>query len=124
MLETASRYEDIIDTTLQVFAGQIMGTSVGTHVFVKYGWRAAASLSVAWTGFCLLVMLARGPHCSRYTWFGYEGGFRVREQQPAVATPLDGPPTRHETSRASVGEKPALDIESSEAKVSEVKDIV
>lgn len=62
--------------------GQIMGTSVGTKVFVKFGWRPAAALSVAWTGFTLVVMLVRGPHCSRYTWFGYEGGLNVRKTPP------------------------------------------
>ena len=56
-----------------------MGTASGTHVFVKYGWRPAAALSVAWSGFTLVVMLARGPHCRRYTWFGYEGGLEARK---------------------------------------------
>lgn len=56
-----------------------MGTSVGTQVFVKFGWRPAAALSVAWTGFTLVIMLIRGPHCSRYTWFGYEGGWNMRK---------------------------------------------
>lgn len=55
-----------------------MGTSVGTEVFVKYGWRPAAALSVAWSGFTLVVLFLRGPHCSRYTWFGYEGGWALR----------------------------------------------
>lgn len=69
-------------TIHQVFIGQIMGTAVGTEVFVKYGWRPAAALSVAWSGFTLIVMLARGPGCKRYTWFGYEGGLRLRKANP------------------------------------------
>jgi len=40
----------------------------------------------------LFILLLRGPHCERYTWFGYEGGFSIRrkctvspeEQSPAV----------------------------------------
>jgi len=56
-----------------------MGTSVGTLVFVNYGWRAGAGLSVAWTGWILFVLLVRGPHCQRYTWFGYEGGLESRK---------------------------------------------
>lgn len=64
---------------LSIFIGQVMGTSVGTLVFVKYGWRAGAGLSVAWTGWILLVLLVRGPHCQRYTWFGYEGGLESRK---------------------------------------------
>ena len=51
-----------------------MGTYVGTQVFVKFGWRAAAVLNMALYGFQLFVLLLRGPHCKRYTWFGYEGG--------------------------------------------------
>ena len=27
----------------------------------------------------LVVLLARGPHCNRYTWFGYEGGMECRK---------------------------------------------
>lgn len=56
-----------------------MGTAVGSHVFVRYGWQASAGLNMAWYGFGLLVLLARGPHCSRYTWFGYEGGLEARK---------------------------------------------
>ena len=56
-----------------------MGTSVGTQVFVKFGWRAAAVLNMALCGFQLFVLLLRGPHCKRYTWFGYEGGLEPRK---------------------------------------------
>ncbi|OBZ71091.1 putative uncharacterized transporter YgaY [Grifola frondosa] len=68
---------------LSLFIGQVMGTSVGTQVFVKYGWRPAAALSVAWTGWTILVILARGPHVPRYTWFGYEGGCELRKSRLA-----------------------------------------
>ena len=30
-------------------------------------------------GFQLFVLLLRGPHCKRYTWFGYEGGLEPRK---------------------------------------------
>jgi hypothetical protein len=30
-------------------------------------------------GFELLVLLLRGPHCPRYTWFGYAGGVSARK---------------------------------------------
>ena len=56
-----------------------MGTSVGTHVFLKYGWRAAAALNMALNTFELAILLVRGPHCSRYTWLGYEGGIEPRK---------------------------------------------
>ena len=56
-----------------------MGTSVGTLVFVKFGWRAAAGLNMALYGFQFFVLLLRGPHCKQYTWFGYEGGLEPRK---------------------------------------------
>ncbi|PBK67230.1 MFS superfamily [Armillaria solidipes] len=63
---------------LSLFLGQVMGTSAGTKVFVKYGWRAGAALSLGWAGWQLFVLLLRGPHCDRRTWFGYEGGIEAR----------------------------------------------
>lgn len=30
-------------------------------------------------GFQLFILLLRGPHCQRYTWFGYEGGLSARK---------------------------------------------
>ncbi|EDR01812.1 MFS DHA1 transporter [Laccaria bicolor S238N-H82] len=59
---------------LSFYVGQIMGTSVGTMVFVRYGWRASSALGMGWYAMQILVLLARGPHCKRYTWVGYEGG--------------------------------------------------
>ncbi|KAI0775578.1 MFS general substrate transporter [Trametes elegans] len=64
---------------LALFIGQVMGTSVGSQVFTEYGWRPDASLNLAWTGFTLIVLLARGPHCSRFTWLGWEGGSALRK---------------------------------------------
>ena len=51
---------------MQLFIGQVMGTSVGTRVFVQYGWRAASAVSMAWFGFQLAILLLRGPHVERY----------------------------------------------------------
>lgn len=65
---------------LSIFIGQIMGTAVGTKVFVADGWREAAALSLGWTGLQLIVLLLRGPHVGRYTWFGYEGGREWRKK--------------------------------------------
>lgn len=64
---------------LSLFIGQVMGTSVGSEVFIKYGWRAGAALSLGWSGWQLLMLLLRGPHCDRRTWFGYQGGLEPRK---------------------------------------------
>ncbi|EKM53480.1 uncharacterized protein PHACADRAFT_125251 [Phanerochaete carnosa HHB-10118-sp] len=74
-----SRMNSVVQ--LSVFVGQIMGTAVGTEVFLKDGWRPAAALSVGWSGFTLIVLLLRGPYCKRYTWFGYDGGRGLRKSK-------------------------------------------
>ncbi|KAK0503642.1 MFS superfamily [Armillaria luteobubalina] len=62
-----------------LFLGQVMGTSAGTKVFVRYGWRAGAALSLGWAGWQLFVLLLRGPHCGREMWFGYGGNIEAHE---------------------------------------------
>lgn len=89
----------VFSNDAQVFLGQIMGTAVGTEVFIKYGWRPAAALSVAWSGFTLVVMLVRGPHCARYTWFGYEGGWELRKSRIGQA---EGEGPRQDVEKANV----------------------
>lgn len=103
MLETFEKRPLKLMRYTQVFLGQIMGTSVGTQVFVKYGWRPAAALSVAWSGFTLVVMLLRGPHCSRYTWFGYEGGLRLRKEAQSAPTPTAEKMPAATGSKADIG---------------------
>ncbi|KAI0056397.1 MFS general substrate transporter [Artomyces pyxidatus] len=65
---------------LFIFIGQVMGTAVGTKLFVQHGWRASAILMLSWTVWQLFVLLLRGPHCERYTWFGYQGGLEWRKR--------------------------------------------
>lgn len=80
-----STFERSCLLVMQIFIGQVLGTSVGTHVFINFGWRAGAALGLGWTAWQVLILLLRGPHCRRHTWFGYEGGFRAkREKMPCV----------------------------------------
>lgn len=58
----------------QIFIGQVMGTSVGTKIFVDDGWRPAAAFALGLSGLQLVILLMRGPHCDRHTWFGYQNG--------------------------------------------------
>ncbi|KAG0701920.1 major facilitator superfamily domain-containing protein [Suillus ampliporus] len=69
-------------TIISVFLGQITGTSVGTDVFVGYGWRGNATLFLAMYVFQLAVLLLRGPHCPGNRWFGYEGGLELWQKLP------------------------------------------
>jgi len=64
---------------ISIFIGQVMGLSVGTKLFIPHGWRASGGLMLGWTTWQLVVLLSRGPHCDRYTWFGYEGGMEWRK---------------------------------------------
>ncbi|KAI0369394.1 MFS general substrate transporter [Pilatotrama ljubarskyi] len=66
---------------LSLFIGQVMGTAVGSKVFTEHGWRPDASLNLAWTGWTLFVLFLRGPHCPRYKWIGWEGGFELRKSR-------------------------------------------
>ncbi|KAG8883734.1 hypothetical protein FRB98_002832 [Tulasnella sp. 332] len=68
------------------FLGQLIGSAVGSKIFLSYGWRASAGASIGFGGLMLVVMLARGPHCKRYTWFGWEGGARFVKDRQAVAS--------------------------------------
>ncbi len=63
----------------QIFLGAVMGTSVATHIFVNYGWRAAAVFNLGLFGWQLFILLIRGPHCDRYTWVGWQGGLEPRK---------------------------------------------
>ncbi|KAH6907601.1 MFS superfamily [Coprinopsis sp. MPI-PUGE-AT-0042] len=69
---------------LGIFIGQVMGTSVGAHIFVNYGWRSAAIFSLGLIGWQIFLLLVRGPHCKRYTWVGYEGGLAWRRTATAM----------------------------------------
>jgi len=34
----------------------------------------------------IIILLVRGPHTKRYTWFGYEGGMKWRKEVPKENT--------------------------------------
>lgn len=63
----------------KIFLGQVTGTAAGTHIFVRFGWRQAAAFSLGLFVWQFVVLAARGPHCKRYTWFGWEGGAEARK---------------------------------------------
>ncbi|KAJ7476558.1 hypothetical protein FB451DRAFT_968888, partial [Mycena latifolia] len=65
---------------LSIFLGQIMGTSAARRIYLQHGWRACAALSLVLSGWQLLLLLARGPHCARRTWVGWEGGWVLRKR--------------------------------------------
>ncbi|KAF2487756.1 major facilitator superfamily domain-containing protein, partial [Neohortaea acidophila] len=66
-----------------VFCGQLMGTSIGAHIYARAGWEAAQSYSVAAIGVALLITFARGPYESR--WVGWRGGLSIFKRDRASA---------------------------------------
>lgn len=63
---------------ISVFIGQLIGSSVGTRIFVQHGQHASG-------GFCLscsalVALLIRGPEAK--TWFGWTGDNKHFRRQP------------------------------------------
>ncbi|KIJ14977.1 hypothetical protein PAXINDRAFT_78210 [Paxillus involutus ATCC 200175] len=88
----ASRLNAIL--ILSLFIGQVMGSSVGTDVFVQHGWRACALVMLGLYGFQLVLHLLRGPHCPRFHWFGWAGGFEARKSVMKLRESEDGGETQ------------------------------
>ncbi|GAA5848177.1 hypothetical protein JCM8547_004434 [Rhodosporidiobolus lusitaniae] len=60
-----------------VFAGQSIGSSVGPHLFLAYGYRACYALSVAWAFTAIVILLIRGPHAGK-KWVGWNGKYTLK----------------------------------------------
>ena len=56
---------------------------------MNFGWRAGAALSMGFYAWGIFLVLIRGPHCKRYTWFGYEGGLEARKKMVAERKKLE-----------------------------------
>ncbi|THU80497.1 MFS general substrate transporter [Dendrothele bispora CBS 962.96] len=77
---------------LSLFIGQVMGTSVGTKVFLAHGWRACAGVTLAYAGWQIFILLLRGPNCGRFTWIGWEGGWEGRIRKVKATNDVEGQP--------------------------------
>ncbi|KAJ7659481.1 major facilitator superfamily domain-containing protein [Mycena rosella] len=87
---------------LMIISAQVMGTSVGSSIYLHHGWRACAALSVGLSGWQLVVLLARGPHCARHTWVGWEGGRVAWRRRHVHVPPVEKSETENDD--AVVGE--------------------
>ncbi|KAF7368850.1 MFS DHA1 protein [Mycena venus] len=75
---------------LSIFLGSVMGTAVGTKLFVERGYKFSSGIRVAFGGLELLLLLMRGPHVGRKTWIGWEGGMRFRKPvEPTEEKPTE-----------------------------------
>ncbi|KAF5340710.1 hypothetical protein D9611_007333 [Ephemerocybe angulata] len=59
---------------LGIFLGQVTGTSVGTHIFVNYGFHANAAFCLALMALQVALLLGRGPGVGRRGWVGWGSG--------------------------------------------------
>ncbi|KAJ7203591.1 MFS DHA1 protein [Mycena pura] len=69
-----------------VLSGQVMGTAVGTKLYVEGGYKLSSGIRVVFGRVELLVLLLRGPHVSRGKWIGWEGGMNFRKIEKKTET--------------------------------------
>ncbi|KAG8906717.1 hypothetical protein FRB99_006315 [Tulasnella sp. 403] len=72
---------------IAAFIGQVVGSAVGSQIFLNKGWRTAYCAAIGFVGFMLLVLLAKGPHSARYVWVGWDGGARLTKSEPSARDP-------------------------------------
>jgi predicted MFS family arabinose efflux permease len=63
---------------LSVFCGQLVGTSVGNHLYAEGGWIRSGSASVGFVGGALIVCFLRGPW--EKGWIGWRGGWSIKRR--------------------------------------------
>jgi predicted MFS family arabinose efflux permease len=76
---------------LMTFMGQLTGTSAGNKLYAQGGWIASGSLSVAFIAVSFIICAVRGPHVPKQTWFGWSGGYNIRQgaftEKPSALMP-------------------------------------
>ncbi|KAI9734507.1 MAG: hypothetical protein M1834_002107 [Cirrosporium novae-zelandiae] len=68
-----------------VFAGQLVGTAVGNHVYARGGWVNSGSVSIGFLGAGLLLAAVRGPWETETRWVGWRGGWNIRRRRDGNA---------------------------------------
>ncbi|KAH7339637.1 major facilitator superfamily domain-containing protein [Rhizoctonia solani] len=68
---------------ISLFLGQVMGTSVGTQVYLKYGWRPSGALALGFYGLQLIFLFLRGHKVPRKTWLGWKSGLKEATESAA-----------------------------------------
>jgi predicted MFS family arabinose efflux permease len=74
---------------LSLFLGQVMGTSAGTRVFNRFGWRASALMTLGFSIWQIVLLLLRGPGLDppgtpalKKRWVGWDGLRWERKMPP------------------------------------------
>lgn len=69
---------------LSLFVGQTSGTAIMTKIYNTKGWTPTAGTAVAFLGFAVVVLFARGPFEKR--WIGWRGGFGWKRKEVVTDT--------------------------------------
>ncbi|TKA75464.1 hypothetical protein B0A55_04584 [Friedmanniomyces simplex] len=88
---------------VSTFCGQLVGTSVGSHLFAKGGWIASGSYSMGSIGLALLITLARGPW--EEGWVGWHGGLGIFKKSKESADGKAGVEERSAIRRMNTNEQ-------------------
>ena len=76
---------------VSVFVGQLVGTTVGNHLFAEGGWIKSGSASIGFVGAALVVCFCRGPW--EKGWIGWSGGWSLRRRDLGSQQTAPSPPT-------------------------------
>ncbi|KAL8789742.1 MAG: hypothetical protein Q9213_000993 [Squamulea squamosa] len=72
--------------TVSAFIGQLMGTSVGNHLYARGGWLRSGGANIGFLVAALAVTLLRGPWETQ--WIGWRGGFGIHRKDIESELPL------------------------------------
>ncbi|GME63553.1 putative transporter ygaY [Neofusicoccum parvum] len=105
----APRARNRVNTAFMVFTfcGQLMGTAVGSSVYVRSGWVASGSVSVGFVCVSLLFCAVRGPW--EKGWLGWSGGWGIR-QKPMEEVSGQGQGAAQRDEEKALGEVAGEDV--------------
>ncbi|KAH8886182.1 MFS general substrate transporter [Thozetella sp. PMI_491] len=82
----SSRNRSNVAYTVAAFAGQLMGTSVGNHLYATGGWTCSGGANIGFILAALTVSLVRGPWETQ--WVGWRGGISILRKDLQFEQPL------------------------------------
>ena len=64
---------------MSAFAGQLMGSSDGNHLYAVAGWELSGEANIGFLAAALVVTMIKGPWETH--WVGWRGGFGIRQKR-------------------------------------------
>lgn len=75
---------DYIISIFSIFVGQLIGSELGTYLYLRYGYEGVGALALGLILFMFLVLFSRGPHLPKEKGFGYAGGWELNKTKAAA----------------------------------------